>query len=147
MTGGRGLRRMERAVVLAGVVVAAVVGEVAAHGSSAFSRNVPSAGITRDIALRLGLSHLSLEEALADQAYHAVFKPLLAMADAHIDTVDRQVRRDQTALDRVGAATAQVAHLEALGCTRGQGYHFARPMPAAWLSEIVATARTLPQGV
>ncbi len=41
--------------------------------------------------------------------------------------------------------SAQVAHLEALGCTRGQGYHFARPMAADHLTDLMVSARRLPQ--
>ncbi len=42
-------------------------------------------------------------------------------------------------------ASAQVAHLEALGCTRGQGYHFARPLPGAELEGLVTASTSLPQ--
>jgi len=41
--------------------------------------------------------------------------------------------------------SAQVAHLEALGCTRGQGYYFARPLAGTELDELVARCKTLPQ--
>jgi diguanylate cyclase len=43
--------------------------------------------------------------------------------------------------------SAQVAHLEALGCTRGQGYYFARPLPGLELEELVAGLQTLPRPV
>ena len=42
-------------------------------------------------------------------------------------------------------SSAQVAHLEALGCPRGQGYYFARPLPDTELQALVAGSKTLPQ--
>ena len=41
-------------------------------------------------------------------------------------------------------ASAQVAHLEALGCARGQGYYFARPLPGTDVEELVAGSTALP---
>ena len=74
MRAGRGLGRTEATVVLVGVLVVAVVGGVAARGSSTFSRNVSRAGVVHDIKLHLGLSHLWLEEALAGDAGVDVYR-------------------------------------------------------------------------
>ena len=57
-------KRAELGILLLGVLVVALVGAAAFHSSSAFSRDVPLAGITQDIELHLSLSHLWLEEAL-----------------------------------------------------------------------------------
>ncbi len=42
-------------------------------------------------------------------------------------------------------SSAQVAHLEALGCTRGQGYYFARPLAATDLEDMMGGSKLLPQ--
>lgn len=47
-----------------GMMASATVGACVFRSSSAFSRDVPQAGVTQDIALRPSLSHLRLEEAL-----------------------------------------------------------------------------------
>ena len=57
-------KRAELGILLVGVLVVALVGAAAFHSSSAFSRDVPLAGVTQDIELHLSLSHLWLEEAL-----------------------------------------------------------------------------------
>jgi diguanylate cyclase (GGDEF)-like protein/PAS domain S-box-containing protein len=62
---GRGLGRSEVGILVLGALVVGVVGAAAYHSSSAFSRDVPLAGVTQDIELHLSLSHLWLEEALA----------------------------------------------------------------------------------
>jgi EAL domain-containing protein (putative c-di-GMP-specific phosphodiesterase class I) len=82
------------------------------YSSLAYLRNFPIDVLKIDRAFVEGVVRHGTDAALA--------RTIIALGDTlRLETVAEGIEDDQ-----------QRAHLRALGCTMGQGYHFARPLPA-----------------
>jgi diguanylate cyclase (GGDEF)-like protein len=93
------------------------------YSSISMLHTFPFTGIKIDRSFVQGLD--------ARPAGAELVRAIVAMADAlGLDAVAEGVETE-----------AQRARLRALGCTKGQGYHFARPMPATEATEWLAARR------
>ncbi|HET7457678.1 MAG TPA: EAL domain-containing protein [Gemmatimonadaceae bacterium] len=93
------------------------------YSSLAYLRNFPIDVLKIDRAFVEGVVRHGTDAALA--------RTIIALGDTlRLETVAEGIEDDQ-----------QRAHLRALGCTLGQGYHFARPLPAAAVAAVLRGSR------
>jgi len=90
------------------------------YSSISYLRELPATIVKIDRSLTDGIA--------TDANQYALTRAIFALVDAvGLEVVAEGVE-----------TAAQVAHLRALGCTLAQGYHFARPGPAASMTERLA---------
>ena len=97
------------------------------YSSLAYLKQLPATSIKVDQAFTAQL---------ADRHDLSIVMAILAIADTYgLNVVAEGIETEE-----------QVEVLRSLGCQDGQGYHFARPMPAEEFSRLLERGRPLPAG-